>query len=166
VLNFEKVTPGDVFFIPAGRIHAIGKGMVLAEIQQTSDITYRVYDWGREYNPATVRDMHIDLAIDVIDYTPSDQYKTAYAPLRNVSVNLAGCSYFTTNLLDINRAVERPLIQRDSFVIYICLDGTASLFCKGGQETIAKGETVLVPAAVADIRLQPAPEARLLEVYV
>jgi mannose-6-phosphate isomerase len=166
VLNFEKVAPGDVFFIPAGRIHAIGKGVLLAEIQQTSDITYRVYDWGREYNPATARDMHIDLAIDVIDYTPSNQYKTTYAPQRNAPVNVAGCPYFTTNLLDLDRAVERPLLQRDSFVIYICLDGTAALSCKGGQETIAKGETVLVPAAIADIRLQPAPEARLLEVYV
>jgi mannose-6-phosphate isomerase len=166
VLNFEQVAPDDVFFIPAGRIHAIGKGVLLAEIQQTSDITYRVYDWGREYNPATSRDMHIDLAIDVIDYAPSNQYKTTYARQRNESVNLAACPYFTTNLLDIDRAVERPLLQRDSFVIYICLEGAASLSCKGVQENIAKGETMLVPAAIADIRLQPAPEARLLEVYV
>jgi mannose-6-phosphate isomerase len=167
VLNFEPVAPGDVFFIPAGRIHAIGKGVLLAEIQQTSDITYRVYDWGREYNPATARDMHIDLAIDVIDYTPSASYKTDYTPQRNAPVLLAGCPYFTTNLLDLDRVVERQLLQRDSFVIYICLEGSASLVCRGGQqETVTKGETVLVPAALADVRLQPAPEAKLLEVYV
>jgi mannose-6-phosphate isomerase len=166
VLNFEQVAPGDVFFIPAGRIHAIGKGVLLAEIQQTSDITYRVYDWGREYNPATARDMHIDLAIDVMDYTPTGQYKTAYVQQRNAPVLLAGCPYFTTNLLDIDRPVERPLLSRDSFVIYICVEGSATLACKGLQETITKGETVLVPASMADARLQPAPEARLLEVYV
>ena len=166
VLNFEPVAPGDVFFIPAGRIHAIGKGVLLAEIQQTSDVTYRVYDWGREYNPATAREMHVDLAIDVIDYTPVGQYKTAYTPQRNVPVSLAACPYFTANLLDIDRAVERPLLPRDSFVIYICLEGSATLVCKGMRETIAKGGTVLVPAAIADICLQPAPEARLLEVYV
>jgi mannose-6-phosphate isomerase len=166
VLNFELVAPGDVFFIPAGRIHAIGKGVLLAEIQQTSDITYRVYDWGREYNPATARDMHIDLAIDVIDYTPAGQYKTAYARQRNAPALLAGCPYFTTNLLDIDRPLERPLLSRDSFVIYICLEGSATLVCKGNRETVTKGETVLVPAAIADVRLQPAPEAMLLEVYV
>jgi mannose-6-phosphate isomerase len=167
VLNFEPVAPGDVFFIPAGRIHAIGKGVLLAEIQQTSDITYRVYDWGREYNPATARDMHIDLAIDVIDYAPSNRYKTRYAPQPNVPVNLATCPYFTTNLLEIDHTVERPLLNRDSFVIYICLEGSATLVCKGGaQETVTQGETLLVPAAIADTRLQPVAGARLLEVYV
>jgi mannose-6-phosphate isomerase len=164
-LNFERVSPGDVFFIPAGRIHAIGKGVALAEIQQTSDVTYRVYDWGREYNPATARDMHVDLAVDVIDYAPSDRYKTAYAPQRNAPVNLAACPYFTTNLLDIDAAVARPLLQRDSFIIYICLEGSASLSCKGVRETITKGETLLVPACLADVQLQPATETRLLEVY-
>jgi mannose-6-phosphate isomerase len=166
VLNFEQVAPGDVFFIPAGRIHAIGKGVLLAEIQQTSDITYRVYDWGREYNPATARDMHIDLAIDVIDYAPSNQYKTSYARQLNAPVNVAECPYFTTNLLELDRTVERPLLSRDSFVIYICLDGTASLSCKGIQEPMTKGETLLVPACMADIRLQPETNAKLLEVYV
>jgi mannose-6-phosphate isomerase len=166
VLNFEQVAPGDVFFIPAGRIHAIGKGVLLAEIQQTSDITYRVYDWGREYNPATARDMHIDLAIDVIDYEPCGRYKSTYAQQRNAPVNLAKCPYFTTNLLEIDKAVERPLLERDSFIIYMCLEGSASVSCKGIQETIAKGETMLVPACIADVRLQPAPEAKLLEVYM
>jgi mannose-6-phosphate isomerase len=125
-----------------------------------------VYDWGREYDPATARDMHIDLAIDVIDYEPSDQYKSTYARQLNVPVNLAGCPYFTTNLLDIDKTIERPLLQRDSFIIYICLEGSASLSCKGIQETITKGETVLVPACMADVRLQPALETKLLEVYV
>jgi mannose-6-phosphate isomerase len=166
VLNFEQVAPGDVFFIPAGRIHAIGKGVLLAEIQQTSDITYRVYDWGREHNPATARDMHIDLAIDVIDYAPSDQYKTKYTRQLNAPVNLVGCPYFTTNLLELDSTVERPLLLCDSFVIYICLGGTISLTCKGVQETVAKGETLLVPACMADIRLQPEANAKLLEVYV
>jgi mannose-6-phosphate isomerase len=166
VLNFERVQPGDVFFIPAGRLHAIGKGVLLAEIQQTSDITYRVYDWGREYNPATARDMHIDLAIDVIDYTPNTHYKTLYEHQQGAPVNLAECPYFTTNLLAFDKPVERHLLERDSFVIYICLEGAATLTCKGAAETLVKGETVLVPASIADIRLQATPDAKLLEVYL
>ena len=166
ILNFEKAHPGDVFFVPAGRIHAIGKGILLAEIQQTSDITYRVYDWGREHHPATARDMHLDLAIDTIDYNVRKEYKTRYHQQKNTPVELVVCPYFTTNLLDIDTLTERALAGRDSFVIYMCIDGEAIIDCNGEKETIAKGETVLVPASLADIHLKPKSTVKLLEIYI
>ncbi len=166
VLNFEKASAGDVFFIPAGRIHAIGKGVMLAEIQQTSDVTYRVYDWGREHNPATARDMHMDLAIDTIDYEVHDDYKTLYSTQKNKPSQLAACPYFTTNLLEIDTLTERALMEHDSFVIYMCLEGEAILDCNGAKESITKGETVLIPASLADIHLKPKSTAKLLEVYI
>jgi mannose-6-phosphate isomerase len=166
VLNFEQAAPGDVFFIPAGRIHAIGKGLMLVEIQQTSDTTYRVYDWGRENDPATARDMHVDLAIDVIDYHKITQSKMNYKPEKDIPVNIAQCPYFTTNLLDLDKTVARHLLDQDSFVIYICLEGEASLTCRGMKETISMGETVLVPASIADIQIHPFPKVKLLEVYI
>lgn len=165
-LNFEQAQAGDVFFIPAGRIHAIGQGMMVAEIQQTSDITYRVYDWGREHNPATAREMHLDLAIDVIDYTTGHDYKTAYVPAKNKPVELVNCPYFTVNLLEIDSLAGRPLMDRDSFVIYLCIEGALIIDCSGMKETLNKGETLLVPACIADIHLKPKEKTKLLEIYI
>ncbi|MDR0296152.1 MAG: class I mannose-6-phosphate isomerase [Prevotellaceae bacterium] len=164
-LNFEQVQPGDVFFIPAGSIHAIGKGVMLVEIQQTSDITYRVYDWGREHNPATAREMHLDLAIDVLNYTAQHDYKTSYLLKKNNLVELVNCPYFITNLLEIDSTAGRPLLGRDSFVIYLCIEGALSVDCLGMKETLRKGETLLVPACIADIHLKPEEKAKVLEIY-
>ncbi len=166
ILNFEPAAPGDVFFIPAGRIHAIGKGVLLAEVQQTSDITYRVYDWGREHNPATARDMHVDLAIDTLDYTVRSNYKTRYTPQGNEPVQLASCPYFTVNNLCIDKLVARDLSEQDSFVIYMCLEGEVLVDAAGEKESLAAGESLLVPAALADIRLEPKTSAKLLEIYI
>jgi len=165
-LNFVQVQAGDVFFIPAGAIHAIGKGVMIAEIQQTSDITYRVYDWGREHNPTTAREMHLDLAIDVIDYTAGNEYKIPYVSEKNKPIELVNCPYFTTNLLEIDSLVSRPLTERDSFVIYCCIEGALIIDCMGMKETLNKGETLLVPTVIADIHLKPKEKAKLLEVYV
>ena len=165
-LNFEPSQAGDVFFIPAGRIHAIGKGMMVAEIQQTSDITYRIYDWGREHNPTTAREMHLDLAIDVIDYNVENDYKTPYVSAKNKPVELVNCPYFTTNLLDIDSLTARPLLERDSFVIYLCVEGALIIDCLGMKESLSKGETMLVPAAIADIHLKPKEKAKVLEIYI
>jgi mannose-6-phosphate isomerase len=162
-LNFVAVQPGDMFFIAPGTIHAIGQGIVLAEIQQTSDITYRVYDWGREHNPATARDMHLDLAIDVIDYTQKTTAKTLYERQPNTPVSLVRSPYFTTSLLEVDRPLARNLADNDSFVIYVCLDGCATIRYPSGDEMLPKGQTLLVPAAIADITIIPQPAARLLE---
>lgn len=166
VLNVENPQAGDVFFLPAGRIHAIGKHIMLAEIQQTSDITYRIYDWGREDNPETAREMHLDLAQDALDYSYSPSYKIPYKRQSNTPVRLATCPYFTVNLLDFNRPLERDYAELDSFVAYMCLEGACSIVYDGGSETVARGETVLLPATLVAVELLPQEGCKLLEVYI
>jgi mannose-6-phosphate isomerase len=167
ILNFEEVSAGDVFFIPAGRVHAIGKGILLAEIQQTSDITYRIYDYDRRDNKGNPRELHTDLALDAIDYTLYPEYKSAYTSKTNESVELANCKYFTTNILELNKAIEKDFNKLDSFVIYICLDGEIQLITESSSESVLKGETILIPASIENIQLNPlSATAKLLEVYI
>lgn len=167
ILNFEEVTAGDVFFIPAGRVHAIGKGILLAEIQQTSDVTYRIYDYDRRDNEGNPRELHTDLALDAIDYTLHSAYKTSYEPKPNESVELVSCNYFTTNVLDVNERIEKDYNVLDSFVIYICLDGQLQVETESGSETVHKGDTVLIPASIENVRLNPVSSTvKLLEVYL
>ena len=167
ILHFEEVTSGDVFFIPAGRVHAIGKGILLAEIQQTSDITYRIYDYDRRDDQGNLRELHTDLALDAIDYTLYPEYKTKYEPKLNESVELVSCKYFTTNVLELNQPVEKDYNKLDSFVIYICLDGKVQIKTESGSESLQKGETILIPASIENVQLMPVSAAvKLLEVYV
>jgi mannose-6-phosphate isomerase len=167
ILNFEEVTSGDVFFIPAGRVHAIGKGILLAEIQQTSDITYRIYDYDRRDDKGNLRELHTDLALDAIDYTLFPEYKTRYESRPNESVELASCQYFTTNILDVTTVVEKEYNKLDSFVIYICLDGELTIETELGSESVQKGETILLPACIENVILKPVTaSAKLLEVYI
>ncbi|MFP3860852.1 MAG: type I phosphomannose isomerase catalytic subunit [Bacteroidales bacterium] len=167
ILNKEKVKAGDVFFLPAGRIHAIGAGILLAEIQQTSDVTYRIFDWNRKGQDGKPRELHTELAVDAIDYNYYEDYRTTYEKNKNKTTNLANCQYFTTNILEFDKVVEKELIKIDSFVIYMCMDGKAELeYHEGERETIEKGETVLIPAFMDYIKIIPKPETKLLEVYI
>ncbi len=166
-LNEEEVKPGDVFFIPPGRVHALGKGIVVAEIQETSDITYRLYDWGRVGLDGKPRQLHIDLAVDVIDYKAYDNYKTQYTPEINKTVPLVSCDYFTTNLLEFDRITEKNYLSLDSFVIYIVLEGHFALeYYKKDRVELKKGDTVLLPAEFEDVRLLPFEKSKILEVYI
>lgn len=166
ILNVVKVSPGDVFFIPAGRVHAIGTGIVLAEIQQASDITYRIYDWDRLDSGGNARQLHIDQAMDAIDFNYSEDHKVTYDIKRNFPVRLAGCKYFTTNLLDFNMMVTRDYSLIDSFVIYICTKGQFSVEWGQGKIDVHKGETLLIPSVFEDISLSPMGKSTLLEVYI
>jgi mannose-6-phosphate isomerase len=166
VLNVESVSAGDTFFIPAGRIHAIRAGIVLAEIQQTSDVTYRVYDYDRTGVDGKPRELHVDLAMDAIDFSAGDNYKTIVAEEKNVPVLLADCRYFTTNRLDFDKKVTLDYNLVDSFVIYICTDGRFTLGWEKGAIDVHKGETVLVPAMIEEITLSPDAQAGLLEVFI
>lgn len=168
ILNNESVKPGDVFFMPAGRIHAIGKGIMLAEIQQTSNITYRVYDYDRRDANGKSRELHTELAVDVIDYNVYPEYKTSYKTVPNRPVNLADCNYFTTNLLELSESFERDMNEFDSFVIYMCMEGAATINYNDNtkSEDIVKGETVLIPAEISHYYITPSPNAKLLEVYI
>jgi mannose-6-phosphate isomerase len=160
-----EVKPGDSFFIPAGIVHAIGAGLVVAEVQQASDVTYRLFDYNRPGPDGRPRQLHTHEALDAIDFTPRQDYKTHYAPQKNAAVNIAKCPYFTVNLLDIDEPLHRNLKERDSFAVYMCVEGAAILNSAGEEVKLDKGRTALVPASIADIRIETAA-AKLLEVYI
>lgn len=167
ILNIESAVPGDFFFIPAGRIHAIGKGLLLAEIQQTSDITYRIHDWNRIDKNGNPRELHTDLALDIIDFKKYDNYKNNKPVTPNKTTELVTCKYFDVNRLTFNKSIGREYHLLDSFVIYLCIEGSASiLYGKGMSEEIKAGETILIPAELKEIILKPTSLATILEIFV
>ncbi|HEX9825898.1 MAG TPA: type I phosphomannose isomerase catalytic subunit [Flavobacteriaceae bacterium] len=164
ILNFDKVTVGDTYFIEVGRVHAIGAGVMLAEIQQTSDITYRVYDWDRKDDQGNERELHNDLALDAIDFDMEDDFRVQYSKTKNTSNEMVNCPYFTTNYLCLDKTLKKENYH-DSFMIYICVEGSARIVTENHSEIINKGETVLLPAALTSFEIS-ADNAKLLEVYV
>jgi len=167
ILNYEKVKPGDVFFIPAGRVHAIGSGIVLAEIQQTSDITYRIFDWNRKDGLGNERELHTEQALDAIDFNSYDNYKTDYTSEKNTSSEIIKNQYFQTNILDFDENIEKNYNQLDSFVIYMCLEGEFEInYYESETIKIKKGETVLIPAVIEHLILIPVVQSKLLEVFI
>jgi mannose-6-phosphate isomerase len=166
LMNFEKVQAEDVFFIPAGRVHAIRKGIVLAEIQQTSDVTYRIYDWERLDDNGNPRQLHIDEAMEAIDFSFPNDYRTIAGNEMNVPVLLADCDYFTTHRIRFNKTIVRDYILIDSFIIYICTEGVFNLAWGNDSLDIKKGETVLIPAVIEEVTITSGTSACLLEVYI
>ncbi|MCD8269852.1 MAG: class I mannose-6-phosphate isomerase [Parabacteroides sp.] len=167
VLQRYEVFPGDVFFLPAGRVHAIGAGCFIAEIQQTSNITYRIYDYDRKDASGKGRELHTELAKDAIDYTKYPDYRTHYKAHTNATVELADCKYFTTNLLDLDTMMVRNFSELDSFVVYICMEGKASIRDNKGNEIfVHQGQTVLIPADTDVVTISPAPKAKFMETYI
>jgi mannose-6-phosphate isomerase len=166
LLNTEIAESGDAFFTPAGRIHAIGAGNVLVEIQQTSDITYRVFDWDRKNKKGESRDLHIDLALDAIDYKATGKSKIRKELIPDMTENLVRCPYFNTNILHFTSLVKKDFNIIDSFIIYICTAGEFIIHWEKGAVILTKGETVLIPAMITDVVLEPKPEAMVLEVFI
>lgn len=165
VLQFHEAKSGDVFFLPAGRVHAIGKGIFIAEIQQTSNITYRIYDYNRKDKDGNGRELHTALAKDAIDYKLYDDLKTSYIPQPDKEVKLAECGYFVTNLLDVTDSVTCNVKEHDSCVIYICMGGKATVTDNEGSVTAVKqGETILVPASTEKVTIKG--NAKILECYI
>ncbi len=165
VMHHENVEKGDTFYIPTGRVHAIGAGVLLAEIQQTSDITYRIYDYDRvDSKTGKKRDLHNDLALDVIDYQVHDNYKTKYKVDKNQSNTLVHAPYFKTNIICLEGAIEKDYAYVDSFVIYICVEGTLSLVHDHVDYKLNQGETLLLPSSVNTVKLT-SKNAKILEVY-
>jgi len=168
LFNYEAVKKGDVFFVPAGRVHAICSGNLIAEIQQTSDITYRIYDYDRKDKDGNGRELHLDMALDVMDYKKVKNPKVSYKQEKNSPVELVSCPYFTTNRFDLSRPMGRDYYQFDSFVILMCIEGSCEVgTVNGSKEMMKKGETVLIPASLNSIELNPiGGSASLLEVYI
>jgi mannose-6-phosphate isomerase len=164
ILNFDKVKTGDTYFIEVGRVHAIGAGVMLAEIQQTSDITYRVYDWDRVDDQGNERELHNDIAIDAFDFNMPDNFRVDYSKSKNQSNEMVSCPYFTTSYLQVSETIKKKNMQ-DSFFIYMCVDGDAKITVNGNSEDIKKGQTLLIPASIKDYQIT-SKKATLLEVYV
>ncbi|MEL6844051.1 MAG: type I phosphomannose isomerase catalytic subunit [Bacteroidota bacterium] len=167
ILNQEAVEEDDVFFLPAGRVHTIGKGLLLAEIQQTSDITYRIYDFDRRDAAGNLRELHVEQALDAIDYRHYDQYKTTYPKTKNDPVEMVRSEYFITNRLYFDTEIERNYQDIDSFVILVCVGGEVELHAPNSEAvSMKKGEAILLPATIQGLKLKPQGEFKLLESYV
>lgn len=167
LLNVETVEKDDVFFIPAGRVHTIGKGILLAEIQQTSDVTYRIFDFNRKDADGNPRELHTEASIDAIDYGYYETYRTLYNKKEiNNTVELARSDYFITNRLFFDSPFERDFSGSDTFRIMICLEGNGSLEYGSGRENISTGEVVLLPASLKKIGIIPDGNIKLLETFI
>lgn len=168
VLQSYDAHPGDVYFLPAGRVHAIGAGVFLAEIQESSDITYRIYDYNRKDKDGKTRELHIDQARDAINYEVLDDYRTQYEPSKDEPVELVACPYFTTSLYDLTEEISCDYSELDSFVIFMCFEGGCMLTDNEGHSIpVLAGETVLLSASTENVKLVPGKEgAKLLEVYI
>ena len=161
------VQPGDVFFLPAGRIHSIGAGCFIAEIQQTSNITYRIYDFNRKDKNGNTRELHTELSKEAIDYSVEQDYRTQYTPCKNRPVDLVSCPYFTTSVYNLTEQMTMDYSELDSFVIYICMEGACSI--KDNEGNIIEmqaGESVLFPATTKSLEVIPEGEVKFLETYV
>lgn len=165
LLHYEKVQEGDTFFINTGKIHAIGAGVVLAEIQQTSDITYRVFDFNRKDKAGNLRELHTDMALDAMDFEKKDDFKVTYNKKLNSVNTMVDSPYFKTKFLPLTENVDFDLSERDSFTIYMCVQGKASIANEYGEAKLVKGETILVAANSNKINIGTTG-ATLLEVTI
>tara|TARA_R110000868_G_scaffold28686_9_gene107335 strand:+ start:66 stop:1040 length:975 start_codon:yes stop_codon:yes gene_type:complete len=166
ILNSEKIVQGDTFYIPTGRVHAIGAGVMLAEIQQTSDITYRIYDYNRvDITTGKERELHTELAVDAIDYKRYDSYKTSYKLKKNESSELVYSPYFKTNIIQLEGQITKNYSDLDSFVIYMCVEGHVDVICNKKPFPLKAGQTMLLPASINQIELK-SENAKILEVFL
>ncbi len=166
VLCRYDIQPGDVFFLPAGRIHAICGGSYIAEIQQTSDLTYRIYDYNRPGLDGKPRQLHTEWAKTAIDYTVYDNYRTEYPREKDEEMQVADCPYFTTSVYDLTLPYAKDLSDIDSFMVVMCLEGSGTLEVDGEEMSIGQGETVLIPADADDICFIPEDGMKVLTSYI
>lgn len=167
-LNKVNVAEGDCFYIPAGRVHGIGAGMVIAEIQQTSDVTYRIYDYMRRDRDGNLRELHTELALDAINFDDiTDNPKVNYTEERDVVIPLVKSPFFTTNELKLTKSFVRDYTGIDSFRVYMCLSGECAFLSPEGQGIfLHTGESLVVPASTPSVTIVPDEQAKLLESYV
>ncbi|HJY12315.1 MAG TPA: type I phosphomannose isomerase catalytic subunit, partial [Flavobacterium sp.] len=162
ILDTVKAKPGDVFFLETGTVHAIGAGLVVAEIQQTSDITYRLYDFDRKDAQGNTRELHVDLALDAINYNKVDTQKK-YDTKVNTSNTVVDCPYFTTNFIPLENKLEVSK-SGETFTVYMCIEGSFEIEYDGFKQTYIKGDTILIPAEINAFILNG--KASILEIYI
>jgi len=172
VLARHKVHPGDVFYIPAGRVHAICGGILLAEVQQSSDVTYRIYDYNRPGLDGKPRELHTDLALDAIDFSVAPDYRTHYGNTKEHAAQVIDTPFFDVRVMDVNEPFHRNLIKYDSFIISMCIKGSCHITLLGydGPEKdiqLTEGNSCLIPASIADYRITPTSKGtRILETHI
>lgn len=169
VLARHEVKTGDVFYLPAGRIHAIGSGILLAEVQQSSDVTYRIYDYGRPGIDGKPRELHTALAAQALDYSVEQEYRTVYSDTQNRATQVVDTPYFDVRLTETNKPFHRDLMKYDSFVITMCIGGDCHLRVRstGEQVLLREGNSTLIPAAIADYDVVPLMgSTRLLDAFI
>lgn len=166
ILNKERVHDGDVFYMPAGRVHSLGPGILLAEIQQTSDITYRIYDYDRVDNSGNQRELHTEEALDAIDFNVYESYRTQYPTVKNKIVELVNQPFFTTNLICLDKPVSKDYLELDSFVIFTCVQGEVEVTYPDGKIGLKMGECLLIPNVINNVQILPLEESKILETFI
>ena len=166
LLVFYPAKPGDVFFIPAGTVHALGKGVMVAEIQQSSDVTYRIFDWNRVGSDGKGRQLHTLEAEDALHFDDKTAYKVDYEKAVNKTVPVINCNQFNVNVIEFDKTLEKVYAKIDSFVIYVCLEGSAIVVYEGEAQRLSKGEVMLVPAITTELAMVPEGRTKMLEVYL
>lgn len=159
-----RVGEGDVFYLPAGRIHSIGAGTFLAEIQETSDVTYRIYDFKRKDKDGNYRQLHTEAAAECIDYSVESDYRTKYEARKNEGVELVQCTHFTTSVYDLDEPMLLDYSELDSFVVLIALSGECTLSTGDAETQLRAGETVLLPATTQTLNVSGT--VKFLETFV
>ncbi|MCL2167500.1 MAG: class I mannose-6-phosphate isomerase [Lentimicrobiaceae bacterium] len=166
ILQHYPVKNGDLFFIPAGTVHALGKGVCVAEIQQPSDITYRIFDWNRVDDNGLPRKLHVAEALQAIHFNEIETCKIEYEEKFNTTSNLFRSAFFNLNAIIFDKPIQKNYTVIDSFVVYICVEGEVHLFGEDFHEVLYEGETALIPAVIQEIDLVPNVTSKLLEIYV
>lgn len=166
ILNRFEVNTGDTFWLPSGTIHAIGAGIIMAEIQQTSDITYRIFDWNRTADTGSSRELHTELADEALNFNHIQHKIEGINSIFNHTQILLKSEYFNVNLLMFDSSVRKDYNLLDSFVILVCTEGQSLLYWENGTEKITKGESIMIPASIGYISLEPVPSCTVLEIYI
>lgn len=169
VLADHKVKAGDVFYLPAGRVHAICGGIMLAEVQQSSDVTYRIFDYNRPGMDGKPRELHTELAAKALDYHVEPNYRTEYIESSNKAVQIIDSPYFSVRVMEVSKPFHRDLKKYDSFIITMCIEGDCKIHVRstGGEVLLKQGNSTLIPAAIADYDVIPQQESsRILDAYI
>lgn len=164
ILNYVEVKAGDVLYMPAGRVHALGPGILIAEIQQAADITYRIYDWDRPDKDGNLRELHTDEALQAINFEYVAEVKTAYKPILDNTSSLLSNEHFVCGILHLSQDMVKDFVYMDSFVVYVCIGGRANIEWSAGSLEVKAGEAVLIPAVMEGLVIRPHPSASFLEV--
>lgn len=166
LLQFYPVQKGEFYFIPAGTVHAIGKGILLAEIQQASDITYRISDWNRLDDQGNPRELHLREALEAINFEEDDLFKVEYDEFFNETSPVFRSDFFNINLLSFEQPIQKSFIQIDSFIVYMCTEGEVHFFTEDHHERIYAGETILIPASIIELDIVPNGKSKVIEIYL